>query len=139
MGVRGRKSSASLSVAVTNMPGQRPEPPEKLSECQKEEWRAVVGRMPANWFTRENEALLIEHCRHVERSDELEKLIQGALAAGEIREAAEFLKLAKSESEILCKLATKMRLSQQARWDAQNSKTAIRHEVNGTRPWQRTG
>jgi hypothetical protein len=83
--------------------------------------------------------LLIEHCRHVERSDLLDGLLQVAFAAGDGKDTAELLKLAKSESEILCKLATKMRLSQQTRWDAQNSKTAIRHEVDGTRPWQRTG
>lgn len=135
----GRTSAASMTVAVTNIPGQRPDPPEKLSEAQKVEWRAVVARMPADWFTRENQALLVEYCRHVERSDQLDKMVQKAFTDGKARDALFFIKLAKSESEALCKLATKMRLTQHSRYDDQKAKTMIRHETNGTRPWQRTG
>lgn len=139
MGVRGRTSSASLSVAATNIPGQRPEPPKKLSERQKEEWRAVVGRMPANWFTRENEALLVEYCRWVERSDELEGEVQAAFVSDRTKDVLYLLTIAKAASNMLAVLATKMRLSQKSRFEDQKSSTALRHETNGTRPWQRTG
>jgi hypothetical protein len=138
MGVRGRKSAASLSVAVTNIPGQRPEPPEKLSEAQKQEWRAVVARMPPDWFTRENQALLVEHCRHVERSDVLDAELRSAVEAGRSKDLPGLMTLAKQETSILATLATKMRLSQASRWDHQKSATAVRHETNGTRPWQRS-
>jgi hypothetical protein len=139
MGTRGRKSSASLSVAVTNMPGQRPEPPEKLSERQKEEWRAVVGRMPANWFTRENEALLVDHCRWVERGDELEAVIQETVDDGCTEERLRLFKAAKEVTSTLATLATKMRMSQQARHEKGVAANLVRHETDGTRPWQRTG
>lgn len=139
MGTRGRTSSASLSVAVTKLPSQRPEPPEKLSEAQQAEWRAVVGRMPANWFTRENEALLVEHCRWVERSDALEAALQAAVKDGRTEEVGGLFGVAKQASSTLATLATKMRMSQQARHEKALAATAIKHETNGTRPWQRTG
>jgi phage terminase small subunit len=136
MGVRGRKSAASLSVAVTNIPGQRPEPPEKLSEVQKSEWRAVVARMPADWFTRENQALLVEHCRHVERSDVLEAAIQEAVADGRLRDVADLINLAKQLTSTLATLATKMRLSQQTRADRDKAATAVKNIGAGRRPWE---
>lgn len=138
MGVRGRTAAAELSVAVTNIPGQRPEPPAKLSKRQKEEWQAVVARMPANWFTRENQALLVEYCRWVDRSDVLEAAVQAAVAAGRTEDSAQLFSVAKQASSTLATLATKMRMSQQARHEKGVAATAIKHEMNGTRPWQRT-
>jgi hypothetical protein len=44
---------------------QRPEPPDHLSEEEAAVWRAVVGRMPATWFTAEMLPLLENHCCHV--------------------------------------------------------------------------
>jgi hypothetical protein len=67
MGKRGRKSSAELSV-VTPLKTRRPPPPEDLTEEQASEWRAVVSRMPPDWFTREHFALLADYCRHVCRA-----------------------------------------------------------------------
>ena len=55
MGIRGPKSSAALEIpSVADLRGDaRPEPPEDLTEEQAAEWRAVVDRLPADWFPRE--------------------------------------------------------------------------------------
>jgi hypothetical protein len=60
----GRKSAASLAV-VNVLGNERPAPPDDLTEEEAEEWRAIVSRMPHDWFTRENRPLLAEHCRHI--------------------------------------------------------------------------
>jgi hypothetical protein len=55
---RGRKSAAELSVIVSPLNARRSPPPSELTDEQAEEWRAIVGRMPPGWFTREHFALL---------------------------------------------------------------------------------
>jgi hypothetical protein len=46
---RGRKSSASLSVAPV-VPGQgRPEPPTSLDSLERRIWRDVIAALPAHW------------------------------------------------------------------------------------------
>jgi hypothetical protein len=52
MGSRGRKSAAALGV-IHGIP-QRPEPPDELTPEQAEEWREIVGRMPVDWFGRQD-------------------------------------------------------------------------------------
>jgi hypothetical protein len=64
MSQRGRKSAEALSV-VMGIPGQRPAPPDNLDEDEAAEWRAIVERMPADWFTRETWPVLAELCRHI--------------------------------------------------------------------------
>lgn len=144
MGVRGRKSGASLSVAVTNMPGQRPEPPSDLTSEQAAEWRAVVSQMPANWFTRETHAMLAQFCRHVVQS----RVIAAQLDAFDpallgdpdgLRRFDKLTQLADREGRAMSSLGTRMRLTQHARYTEKSAGSAAKHEVNGTRPWQRTG
>jgi hypothetical protein len=50
MGMEGPKSSAALDIpSVADLRGDaRPELPSDLTEDQAAEWRAVVGRMPAD-------------------------------------------------------------------------------------------
>jgi hypothetical protein len=66
----GRKSAASLSV-VSMIGHERPAPPEELTEDEATEWREIAGRMPHDWFTRENFPLLAEYCRHIVRARDL--------------------------------------------------------------------
>ena len=53
MGSRGRKSVAQLIVANGVETMRRPVPLDELTDEQAAEWRAVVGRMPSDWFARE--------------------------------------------------------------------------------------
>jgi hypothetical protein len=54
MGIRGPQSSAAAVIrSVAELRGDaRPEPPADLTEDQADEWRAVVDRLPADWFPR---------------------------------------------------------------------------------------
>jgi phage terminase small subunit len=142
MGVRGRKSSASLSVAVTNMPGQRPEPPARLTEAVAAEWRAIVGRMPPRWFSAENFGLLEMYCGHIVRSRQVEAMLAELPSPSD----AEGLKayntltsIAEREGRAASSLANRMRLTQASRAARSTAEVAVRHETDGTRPWQRTG
>jgi hypothetical protein len=76
---RGRRSTEALSKVVPLpgiVPGTRPEPPPELTAEQAETWRAIVGRMPSDWFQPETWPLLCQLCRHTSIS----RLIGAALA-----------------------------------------------------------
>jgi hypothetical protein len=68
---RGRKSAASLSVPRGNVVEMvpRPPPPSDLTDEQAEEWKAIVGRLPAEWFPRETWPVLVQFCRHTVPAD----------------------------------------------------------------------
>jgi hypothetical protein len=129
MGVRGRKSGASLSVAVTNLPGQRPEPPKELTKDQAAEWRAVVGRMPADWFTRETHPLLVQFCRHVCRSRELEAWLAEFDMRSDVETYDRLTKVAEREGRAVSSLATRMRLTQHSRYHTEMAGNAVKKEA----------
>ena len=120
MASRGRKSAAALSVVPT-LPNQRPEPPAELTKEQAEEWRAVVGRMPADWFTRETHALLAQYCRHVVRA----RVLAGAIDQFDsewlktevgVETYDRLTRIAEREGRAVSSLATRMRITQQSRY-----------------------
>lgn len=153
MGIRGRQSSASLSVisggAVVTV--RRPDPPDELNEEQADEWRAVVGRLPADWFPRETQGMLAQYCRHVVAARRVAQMIT-ALEAGVAAESEEpeadrlaiilsaaktmdrLLKMQEREGRALSSLATRMRISQQATYDKQKKKP-----LQGRKPWDKEG
>src|SRR5690606_27209690 len=110
MGTRGRKSAAELTIISGGVVEtvRRPEPPAELSEEQADEWRAVVSRMPADWFPRETHGLLADYCRHVVMARRIAQLIEQAVA-GETLDVVEYDrlgKMAERESRVIASLAT---------------------------------
>jgi hypothetical protein len=71
MAQRGRKSASSLTVVRPSSEIvsfiRRPEPPAELTDEQAEEWRAIVGVMPADHFMRGNYPLLAQCVAAAER------------------------------------------------------------------------
>jgi len=142
MGQRGRKSAASLSVAaVTHLPNQRPEPPADLTQEQADEWRAVVGRMPVDWFPRETWELLANYCRHVVKA----RTLAGVVDAFDpewfdtedgLKRYDKLTQMAEREARALSSLATRMRLTQQSRHKAETAATAANRSGLGVKPWQ---
>jgi phage terminase small subunit len=141
----GRKSAASLSV-VASLPAamQRPEPPEDLSSEQAEEWRAVVARMPAGWFTRETHQVLATYCRHVVNARRLAAAIEDFKPAwladdDGLKRYDKLLAMADREGKALTMTATRLRLTPQARYTAGAAATAANKAGAGEKPWQKQG
>ena len=85
MGTRGRKSSAELSILTMSTVEtiMRPDAPYDLTDEQADEWRAVVNRMPADWFPRETHGMLTQYCRHVVAARRVAQLVAQAEGAAE--------------------------------------------------------
>jgi len=142
MAPRGRKSAASKEVKSAQLPGQRPAPPDDLTEFQAEEWRAIVGRLPSDWFSRETHGLLIQYVRHAENAAKLSTVLNAfPLEDINTEDGAErFDKLTKMferEGRAMSSLATRMRLTQQSRYNALNANTASKKSgANTKKPWE---
>lgn len=135
MGARGPKSAAELSVVPIGGP-KPPRPPEELTKMQAEEWRAIVKRMPSDWFTRETWPLLAQLCRHTVQSRRIAKLIEELLSDFyAIDDYDRLLRMQNRESAAIMSLSTKLRLSQQSSYNAKNASTA-KTGPDGKRPWE---
>lgn len=137
MAGRGRQSAAALELAhlaggVTSV--QRPDAPYDLTDEQADEWRAVVNRMPADWFPRETWPLLAQYCRHVVNSRRVAQLVAAAEAGAELDVVTydRLLKMQERESRCIASLATKMRVSQQTTYDKSRKKGS----GGVTKPWE---
>jgi hypothetical protein len=140
MGTRGRRSTAELVAIPAGMPS-RPEPPPDLGAEAAEEWRAIVARMPVDWFTREVHPLLAAFCGHVVRarvlSGELDALGEAALRTPDgVRQFDQLAKMAERETRAMATLGVKMRLTQQSRFTPGRAGTAARASGRGSRPWE---
>jgi hypothetical protein len=117
----------------------RPAPPTDLTGEQGDEWRAVVNRMPADWFQRETHALLSQYCRHVVSARRISQLIDQMLKPADEGETDPFnfedydrlIKMQEREGRALSSLATRMRLTQQTTYDKSKKKPA-----GGRKPWE---
>ena len=123
----GRKSSeAALAIGrlsdIETM--KRPDPPSELTDEQAEEWRAVVDRLPADWFGRETFALLTQHCRHVCRARRLAQMLDEKEREDgfDLDEYAKLLREEVAQSNIIQSLSTRMRISQYSSYDAKRLK-----------------
>jgi hypothetical protein len=136
MGARGPKSAAALAVIG---PGgisatMRPDPPQELGDEQSKEWRAVVNRLPADWFPRETHSLLVQYVRHVVASQRIAQLIAAEERSdGFTLERSDLLlRMQEREGRALSSLATRMRITQQATFDEKKRKP----ETAGKKPWE---
>ncbi len=132
---RGRKSGAELSVVPIDCNALRQIPPKNMAREQAQIWTTVVNSTPAGWF-RENDVLLELYCRHVHTADRLAKLIDSCgFEFDDLRQLNRLLAMRARETSLTTRLATKMRLTQQARITPRSAGRKM--ENVGPRPWER--
>lgn len=133
-----RKSAAALSVVVANIDG-RPRAPEDLTKFQREVWERTVANEAADVFrTAALQQLLREYCRHVETADRLSKQVDSATCEGTnytLQELDTLLRMRDRETKALADKATKLRLTNQARYTPQAAATAAK-KATERKPWQ---
>src|SRR6185503_11312910 len=139
MGIRGKKSAAQISAVVTL--AVRPGPVPGMTKKQAAIWRKVVATKPVDWFAPDSFALLVCYCRACETADLLQdKIDTFELGALDDRQGlARYEKLLKMRSLQVANigsLATKMRLSQQSRYQAKTAEAADRRANTG-KLWER--
>jgi hypothetical protein len=126
MKTRGRKSADALAIVASGPLEvvQRPDAPYDLTDEQVDEWRAVVGSLPADWFQRGNHQLLSQYCRHVIAARRIAQLIEQCAKQKNIdrKDFLDLLKQQESESRAISALLRSMRLTQQSVMRAETAK-----------------
>jgi hypothetical protein len=134
---RGRKSTASLSVVPISIDAQRPAPPSNLNKPQADLWRSIVADMPAGWF-RSGDALLTMFCRHADTGNWLSKLIDAEPRdLANLQRLDRLLAMRARETQMVSSLATRMRLTQQARISPRSAGRAVDNAATGRKLWER--
>lgn len=138
---RGPKSTADLTVVHGSF-GGRPEAPSELTDRQAEIWRETVGSEPADFFdTAALRAILADYCRHRESGEQVSQVI-GTFKPEWLKneEGAKryksLLQMRELETRAATSLATKLRLTNQARYTPQAASTASRNASRGLKPWE---
>src|SRR5262249_5552301 len=100
----------------------RPMPPSRLDKEEADEWRAIVERMPAGRFSRENlsvlEALVCQICSLRLIEQQVRKMKKLDLSIKENRtELHQAIQTQERANKTVGFLSTKLRLTQQSNYD----------------------
>ena len=143
-----RQSAAALSVVAGSIDG-RPGAPADLTDAQRDVWDRTVANEAADVFkTAALQQLLKEYCRHVVTSARLAKMIEAveaSLTSGDVMsdddldDFDKLLRMRDRETKALADKATKLRLTNQARYTPQAAATAAKTAGGEIKPWQMAG
>lgn len=121
MAQRGRKSAASLAVALapTVTAAERLLPPAHITDAERSVWVEVVNDQPAEAFSATHAPLLELYCRHVVNArviaDELSHFERAWLADDEgLKRYDRLLAMNEREGRAASSLATRLRITRQA-------------------------
>jgi hypothetical protein len=141
MAERGRRSSASLSVVAGSIDG-RPGAPSDLTDEQRAIWERVAANEAADTFkTAALQQLLKEFCRHCASALKLARMIEAMesleqMAPDDLEDYDRLLKMRDRETKAIADKATKLRLTNQARYTPQAAATAAKKATSEMKPWQ---
>lgn len=118
---RGRVSAVALSV-VAGETEEGPEPLEHLPPAAKKVWRDTVDSLPPDWFNKDTYPLLEQYCVTVVRLRGVNEKLATMTTGTE-----PYFRLVYLENklqQLICVLATKMRIAQQSTYDKSKRKAA---------------
>lgn len=137
MRTRGRKSAAQLSIVPIGIDNRRPEPPIQMNANEATTWRAIVDDLPGGWVTPAQEPLLSAYCCHVDAGARLTHMIDTTdFASADLRYLGRLLEMRQRETAAAASLATKLRLTSQARMHPRTAGRLMDSQPKGKRPWE---
>ena len=131
-----RKSKAELAtVSVLNPTDRRLKPPTGMGARQKEIWADVVNSQDADWFTPPAISLLRAYCDACAVYERLWKDVNNVRFHQDLDV---LLKMIDREVKKMTMLSTKMRLTNQSRYQAnQAGGKKYNRQQGGKRPWEK--
>lgn len=136
---RGRKSADELAT-ITPLTGTRPDAPYDLTDDQAEEWRAIVDRMPADWFPRETWGVLSAYCRHVVTARRISALVDAFKPEwlkddDGLKRFDRLAALRERETKALLACARSLRIAKSSQLKAETAYRRAQEPGVGPRPW----
>jgi hypothetical protein len=144
MRTRGRHSAAEKAahVVIAGTFGQRPEPPAELSKRQAEVWREIVASDDPKFF--EGAAvrgLLADYCRHREAIEKINDMVNDfdpdwLRQDDGLARYQTLLRIRDTETRASSALATKLRLTNQARISPKVAGSIAGKASQELKPWE---
>jgi hypothetical protein len=143
MGARGRKSAAELTVFPGGKAGPKPAAPDYLTSEEAEVWVRTVAGEPDDFFATDAvRQILADYCRHVVTANRLSATIAAAMGDKKgkeptsLRDLDLYLKMRDRETRAIGDKATKLRLTNQARYRADDAGlNGGRSAPRPSKPW----
>jgi len=138
---RGRKSSAELAIVKSIPIDDRPAPPGHLNARQTEIWQDTVSTEPSQFFnTAVLKGMLADYCMHREAAELISSVISTfkpdwLKSADGAKRYKDLLQMRDLEIRGAVGIATKLRLTNQARYTPQAASTASKNTAKGKMPW----
>jgi hypothetical protein len=136
-----KKSAASMSVVASIKPvDARLAPPESLTARQKELWIEIVAAKTSDWFTVDAQPLLVGYVKAIASHEALSVRVDAMEAGGHIggldslKDEDKLYAMVERQARLVQSFATKMRLTQQARYTTGSAATATAR-AGKSRPW----
>lgn len=133
-----KKSAASMSVVASIKPkDSRLPPPASLTDRQKELWLEIVASKSADWFTLDAQSLLVGYVKAIASHEILSQrvdLMEASEGVLDLKDEDKLYAMAERQARLVQSFATKMRLTQQARYTAGSAATAT-VRAGKARPW----
>lgn len=141
MGVRGKRSAASLTVAPPSpVLGRMPEPPAYLTPEQDSVWREVIASRAGDLIGPEAYRLLVEYSRAVDLGDKIAAQLDAfdpAWIADDdgLKRWDRLQAMAARNQGVVATLATKLRLATSSSVRAENAGTVMKKGAK-LKPWE---
>lgn len=141
MGVRGKRSAASLTVAPPSPAlGRMPEPPAYLTPEQDSVWREVIASRAGDLIGPEAYRLLVEYSRAVDLGDKIAAQLDAFDPAwisddDGLKRWDRLQAMAARNQGVVATLATKLRLATSSSVRAENAGTVMKKGAK-LKPWE---
>jgi len=127
-----RKSVSSLNVVPITTADSRLPPPDSMTARQKEIWRGIVQGKPSGWFSAAALPLLESYVRSISSYEHVSRLVETAqVGKTDLMELNRLFIMQERLARLFMSLATKMRLTQQSKYQARSAANTD----TGKRPW----
>lgn len=140
---RGPRSHAELSIVVDHARGLPPSPPEELTPSQAETWREIMASVPSGYILPAAYHVLVDLCRHVDRSRVLELLIEQYMAGDKTVKRhysfGQLLSLADREGRSIGLASKVLRLTPRSVHPVTAARRLNNHVQDEVRPWREMG
>jgi hypothetical protein len=129
-----RRSIMSLTTPRPKLRPDAPKPTAGLSLPERRLWNEIVQSKPADWFDAGTLPLLREYVRAAVMCEQLDALLTPL--PEDVKELRRLLGMRDMESKRLMSTATKLRLTQQARYRPETAaRRADQPPAGAPRPW----
>ena len=109
------------------------EAPSTLTPAQAAIWREIVSTKPSEWFKADCAAILEAYCKAITHYRDMASLLDNPPA--DLRERLRLTEAAGKQARLMGELASKLRLTPQARYTPGSAATAAKKSGVQSKPW----